>query len=301
MRVTRIITSLGGCRCTCQFCARSHSQPVRSFSPWRPRAPPAPRPVAPLRPPPGRRARSLSAGPAARQLGRWTVAPVGPASYRLTWHSPTRIPTTDAAVRISHGGSLATGGRGMPGRGRSPWSSRPRPRPTRRRTTWCSAPGSSTDPAVTREPAPTGRRTAHRRPARCSTTRAYPAPTRSCRRTTSSRRSSCPASAGSRRWSVTSWRRPTRPTPRPWCSSCTVGTGPATHRTGRLPPRPRAPRTPRSGPARRGRSRSRAISATTTCSAGSPVRATSPCRSRPTPSTPSTSRTLTAEPQRAPL
>jgi hypothetical protein len=43
------------------------------------------------------------------QLGRWTVTPLAPGSYRLTWHSPTRIPTTDAAVQVSHDGSLATG------------------------------------------------------------------------------------------------------------------------------------------------------------------------------------------------
>ncbi|HEX4688172.1 MAG TPA: hypothetical protein VH228_15440 [Nocardioides sp.] len=41
-----------------------------------------------------------------RQLGRWTVAPVGPDAYRLTWHSPTRIPTTDAPVQVGHDGSL---------------------------------------------------------------------------------------------------------------------------------------------------------------------------------------------------
>src|SRR4051812_42874379 len=40
------------------------------------------------------------------QVGRWTVAAVAPGSYRLTWHSPSRIPTTDAAVQVRHGGSL---------------------------------------------------------------------------------------------------------------------------------------------------------------------------------------------------
>src|SRR3954464_10839464 len=34
------------------------------------------------------------------QVGRWTLAAVAPGSYRLTWHSPSRIPTTDAAVQV---------------------------------------------------------------------------------------------------------------------------------------------------------------------------------------------------------
>ena len=47
------------------------------------------------------------AGPVGhRQVGRWTVATVGPGSYRLTWHSPTLIPTTDAAVQVRHDGSV---------------------------------------------------------------------------------------------------------------------------------------------------------------------------------------------------
>jgi hypothetical protein len=47
------------------------------------------------------------------QLGRWTVSPVGSGAYRLTWHSPTRLPITDAPVQVSHGGAVvaATVGR----------------------------------------------------------------------------------------------------------------------------------------------------------------------------------------------
>src|SRR4051794_22568806 len=45
----------------------------------------------------------------ANQLGRWTVSRAGAGAYRLTWHSPTRIPTTDAPVQVRHHGTLATG------------------------------------------------------------------------------------------------------------------------------------------------------------------------------------------------
>ncbi len=52
-----------------------------------------------------------AAGPdAGRQLGRWTVAPAGPGAYRLTWRSPTRIPTTDAPVQVRHAGSVVLAG-----------------------------------------------------------------------------------------------------------------------------------------------------------------------------------------------
>jgi len=40
------------------------------------------------------------------QVGRWTVTPVGVGSYRLTWHSPTRLPITDAPVQVSHAGTV---------------------------------------------------------------------------------------------------------------------------------------------------------------------------------------------------
>jgi hypothetical protein len=43
------------------------------------------------------------------QLGQWTVAPVGPGSYRLTWRSRTPIPVTDAAVQVRHAGSVVAG------------------------------------------------------------------------------------------------------------------------------------------------------------------------------------------------
>jgi hypothetical protein len=42
------------------------------------------------------------------QIGRWTVTSAGPGAYRLTWRSPTPIPTTDAAVQVRHDGSLVT-------------------------------------------------------------------------------------------------------------------------------------------------------------------------------------------------
>jgi hypothetical protein len=41
---------------------------------------------------------------------------VGPGSYRLTWHSPTVIPTTDAAVRVRHQRSSVTAAVGADGR-----------------------------------------------------------------------------------------------------------------------------------------------------------------------------------------
>jgi hypothetical protein len=47
-------------------------------------------------------AASQSAG---KQVGRWTVTPAGPSRYRLTWHSPTRIPITDAPVQLRHDGT----------------------------------------------------------------------------------------------------------------------------------------------------------------------------------------------------
>jgi hypothetical protein len=50
------------------------------------------------------------------QIGTWTVARAGTDSYRLTWHSPTRIPTTDAVVQIRHGGSVATASTGADAR-----------------------------------------------------------------------------------------------------------------------------------------------------------------------------------------
>jgi hypothetical protein len=43
-----------------------------------------------------------------RQIGRWTVVAAGPGAYRLTWHSPTPIPITDAPVQVRHDGSLVT-------------------------------------------------------------------------------------------------------------------------------------------------------------------------------------------------
>ena len=43
-----------------------------------------------------------------RQLGQWTVSPAGTDGYRLTWHSPSPIPTTDAPVQVRHDGSLVT-------------------------------------------------------------------------------------------------------------------------------------------------------------------------------------------------
>jgi hypothetical protein len=43
-----------------------------------------------------------------RQLGQWTVSPSGAGVYRLTWHSPSLIPTTDAPVQVRHDGSVVT-------------------------------------------------------------------------------------------------------------------------------------------------------------------------------------------------
>ncbi len=61
-----------------------------------------------------------SAAPAVRtaggQVGRWTVVPAGPGSYRLTWHSPTLVPVTDAPVQVRHDGSVATATLGADGR-----------------------------------------------------------------------------------------------------------------------------------------------------------------------------------------
>src|SRR5262249_5232176 len=66
---------------------------------------------------------------------------------------------------------------------------------------------------------------------------------------------------------------------RHWCSSCTVGTTPATGAATQDP-----------GHAPVNRSQSPATSATTTCNACWPVRATPPSACRPMPSTPRTSR-----------
>ena len=82
----------GGCRCAYLSCVLPVSRPVRSCSPWSERVPRVPglsragprrwrtaRHVPVLRP-----ARTGTGG----SSGEWTVAPVGPGSYRLTWRSP---------------------------------------------------------------------------------------------------------------------------------------------------------------------------------------------------------------------
>ena len=51
-----------------------------------------------------------------RPIGRWAVAPAAPGSYRLTWHSPSLIPITDAQVQVRHAGSTVAGAVGAAGR-----------------------------------------------------------------------------------------------------------------------------------------------------------------------------------------
>jgi len=60
--------------------------------------------------------RPVGASGADQQVGRWTVAPAGPGSYRLTWHSPTVVPTTDAQAQVRHGGSVVPAAVGADGR-----------------------------------------------------------------------------------------------------------------------------------------------------------------------------------------
>ena len=55
-------------------------------------------------------------GDGARPIGRWSVAPVAAGSYRLTWHSPTLIPITDAQVQVRHAGSAVPAAVGADGR-----------------------------------------------------------------------------------------------------------------------------------------------------------------------------------------
>jgi hypothetical protein len=52
--------------------------------------------------------RGAAADQGTKQLGRWTVSPVTAGGYRLTWHSPTHIPITDAPVLVRHAGSSVT-------------------------------------------------------------------------------------------------------------------------------------------------------------------------------------------------
>ena len=61
-------------------------------------------------------ARLSAQGVDPQQVGVWTVVPAGPGSYRLTWHSPTFVPTTDAQVQVRHGGSAVTAALGADGR-----------------------------------------------------------------------------------------------------------------------------------------------------------------------------------------
>jgi hypothetical protein len=58
----------------------------------------------------GEPSRAATADQGAKQLGRWTVSRVAAGGYRLTWHSPTRIPITDAPVQVRHAGSSVTAG-----------------------------------------------------------------------------------------------------------------------------------------------------------------------------------------------
>ena len=51
-----------------------------------------------------------------RSIGRWSVAAVAPGSYRLTWHSPTLIPITDAQVQVRHARSVVAAAVGPQGR-----------------------------------------------------------------------------------------------------------------------------------------------------------------------------------------
>ncbi|MBO0846664.1 MAG: hypothetical protein J2P22_14740 [Nocardioides sp.] len=50
------------------------------------------------------------------QIGQWTVTPDGPGAYRLTWHSPTPVPVTDAPAQVRHQGSVVTAAVGADGR-----------------------------------------------------------------------------------------------------------------------------------------------------------------------------------------
>ena len=230
---------------------------------------------------------------AANQLGRWTVSRAGAGSYRLTWHSPTRIPTTDAPVQVRHHGSVATASVSANSRTVSvvvPSATRPDPsaydvvlgaRVLDRRTV-PTAPPTGTD----------------RSPYRAPTTREL---------------AGDPGDPGSHAIVSTDYRLD--PVKLPGIAELSEMVGhivapvDATdasplvlflHGRHERLLHPRAPtptgRPPRGGPAGlvvpdEGRSRSRATSATTTCSVCSPARATSRCRSRPTPSTRSTSAT----------
>ncbi len=239
---------------------------------------------------------------AANQLGRWTVSRAGNGAYRLTWHSPTRIPTTDAPVQVRHRGSLAIGSVSANSRTVSVVvRSASRPDPSAYDVVMGAQVLDSPPRRWPRPRAPTARRTGlPRRASWWPMIRVTPGPTRSSRRTTSSTRSSCRGSPSSPRWWATSWPRSTRPTTRRSCCSCTDATSPATPPSAGTHRSATSGQPRRHGPARRVRSRSRATSATTTCSASSPARATSPCRSRPTRSMRSTSATPTVAPRREP-
>ncbi len=58
----------------------------------------------------GARGASAAHQDGGRQVGRWSIAPAGAGGYRLTWHSPTRIPITDAPVQVRHAGSSVIAG-----------------------------------------------------------------------------------------------------------------------------------------------------------------------------------------------